>query len=221
MMALHCIEPARVLATINNLEAPANVPTGQAVDGSERRIALAVMLGLAVGLKADSAQQLVDQDRGQKLRDVASFVAQSVVTLTMMGAGWYGSTLVICKAASGVAAKAVALKGGGLGLTGLLKSAAICTGYGAFALGATVVGAFVIVGGARKQVQAIDDHRNLFEPRWFKNRRVLVGLKERRVTWPNDAPMIGRPQTALDPTHQALRDALAFTRPRLSRGFMP
>lgn len=183
MIEAHGTTTTAILATITFLES--NDMGRQYIPGTTRRVALAALLGIAVGFDTSSAQRLVDKAREKQLKDVATFVMGEAFAVGVMAAAGYGAYLVTGKAAAGVTAKAAAIKTGAVGVG---KGVLVMTGWVGLGVGAVAVGIAGVCAGADKADDVFWEHRDVLEPKFMKDQRILDGIKEGRVALPNHCP---------------------------------
>lgn len=190
MIAAHNTTPRSVLDTILCLDRPPleMPPILEMVPGDRRRVDLAAMLGIAIGFERVTAQSLIDKSRSKKLEEVVPFLAKEVAIISLTGASVYGACWLVRGGVAGVGAKITAVKAGSVSIAGAVGTAAAVVSMSALTVGAGVAGAFFLVLGACKVSHVVSDHRDLIEPRFFKDQRILQGIKEGVVLIPNPAP---------------------------------
>ena len=194
MIAAHNTTPAQIRATILMLDRPAQElpPMNLYVDGSTRRVALAAMLGIAVGFEGATAQRMIDRAREKKAGDVVTFLAGEIAVLGMAGSGVYGCYLAAGKGLTTAGAKVTAIKAGGLTVGGAVKAGAYAVGGVALAAGAGLASLALASWGYRNSEKVADDHMDLIEPKFDKDQRILVGLQQGQLVLPNPAPRARR-----------------------------
>lgn len=178
MFASARVTPQHVVDTLRFLEAPEGaIPWADSPRSSDRRAVLAAMLSVSVGFNHPTALALVDDVRDLKNAEIAAFLGSLALGGATFAGGLYGSYLACCSAATGVAAKASAMKAGGMTALGYLGAGAATGGWLLLGTGAVLVGGKIVDAGLRMEDELVRDHANVLEPKSAKDRRLWQGIK--------------------------------------------